>query len=158
DSVRASGRPAVAVSDDYRLQVIEDLNFEPDEVASIPPGIPAVKPMTREQARQRLKAGRKRYNPDLPLVTFLGRRDVEKGLDLLLYAAAIVRRRGVPFQLAICGPTLFGKNYRHVCVDIARHLELPVLWYRQVRGELWTALLTASHCVVYPSIFREPFG
>ncbi|MCZ6543618.1 MAG: glycosyltransferase, partial [Planctomycetota bacterium] len=84
--------------------------------------------------------------------------DTEKGIDLLLYAASILRRRGLEFQVAVCGPTLFGSHYAGVCVQLAEDLRCPVLWSNQVSDELRSALFFASRCVIYPSIHREPFG
>jgi glycosyltransferase involved in cell wall biosynthesis len=62
------------------------------------------------------------------------------------------------FQLAICGPTLWGDHYGRVCRQIAEEVRCPVLWRRFVPDEVRAALFTASRCIVYPSIHREPFG
>jgi glycosyltransferase involved in cell wall biosynthesis len=99
-------------------------------------------------------------------VTFLGRRDTEKGIDLLLYAATILRKRGVDLQLAVVGPTLFGDHYSQVCQQLAEDLrcpvmwsnKVPVMWSNKVVDELRSALFAHSRCIVYPSIHREPFG
>jgi len=92
------------------------------------------------------------------LITYLGRRDTEKGIDLLLYALSILRRRGYELQAVICGPTLWGDHYGRVCQQIAEELRCPVMWRRFVPDDVRTALFSLSHCVVYPSIHREPFG
>ncbi len=91
-------------------------------------------------------------------MTFLGRRDTEKGIDLLLYAATLLRHKGVDLQLAVCGPTLFGDHYSRVCTQLATNLRCPVIWRNLISDELRSALFTASRCIVYPSIHREPFG
>ena len=95
---------------------------------------------------------------DVPIVLYVGRHDAEKGIDLLLYAANIVRRRGVAFQLVCAGASSFGEQYLETCKGIAEHLRLPVLWAEGVPHHLRDALLVRSRCVVCPSIHREPFG
>jgi glycosyltransferase involved in cell wall biosynthesis len=94
----------------------------------------------------------------VPLVTFLGRRDTEKGIDLLLYAVTILRRRGVNLQLVVSGPTLFGDHYSQVCRQLAEDLRCPVMWSNKISDDLRSALFAHSRCIVYPSIHREPFG
>ena len=37
---------------------------------------------------------------DIPIVSYFGRQDSEKGIDLLLYAGRMLRERGVRHQLA----------------------------------------------------------
>ncbi|HWB21008.1 MAG TPA: glycosyltransferase family 4 protein [Phycisphaerales bacterium] len=149
---------AVAVSEDYADRVTEDVGIPRSRLTAIPPGIPTTVSITRERARELVKQRLKNYDPALPLVSFFGRRDTEKGLDLLLYAANMLRRQGLRFQLAICGPTLFGTHYSVVCKQIAEDLRLPVLWSGQVSDELRSSILMCSRCVAYPSIHREPFG
>jgi glycosyltransferase involved in cell wall biosynthesis len=100
----------------------------------------------------------KSLRPDVPIVTFLGRQDAEKGIDLLLYAAKLLQQRGVPFQLLCVGGSSFGQHYNKACEQIAEHLRLAVFWKRRVSDEVRSALYRASRFVVYPSIHREPFG
>lgn len=149
---------AICVSKDYVSRVTEDIGIDSDRLAAIPPGVPISPLMDRNVAGDLVRRGLKKYDPALPLVTFLGRRDSEKGIDLLLYAAKILAQRGLKFQLAVCGPTLFGSDYGLLCKQIAQNLRLPVLWRKQVTDRLRDALFTVSRCVVYPSIHREPFG
>lgn len=158
ETVQKSNYPAIAVSEDYRQRVHEELAVPLERLVAIPPGVPAATAMDREQARDLLRNKFSGYRDDLPLIAYLGRRDTEKGLDLLLYAAAILRRRGRQFQLAICGPSLWGDHYGKVCQKIAEELRCPVLWRRFVPDEVRTALFSTARCVVYPSIHREPFG
>ena len=156
--VGASDWPAIAVSEDYLLRVVEDIGVPEKSLRAIPPGIPADFSCDREAAVERLAKTFSEYRQGVPLVTFLGRRDTEKGIDLLLYAASILRQRGVDFQLAVCGPTLFGNEYSRVCRQLAIDLRCPVFWRQMVSNEVRSALFTASRCIVYPSIHREPFG
>jgi glycosyltransferase involved in cell wall biosynthesis len=158
DTVRQSDWPAIAVSEDYLLRVVEDIGIPAELLRAIPPGIPAERAEMGDSASGLIAGRFPEFRPEVPLVTFLGRRDVEKGIDLLLYAAGILRGRGIDFQLAICGPTLFGDAYSRVCRQLALDLRCPVLWSNQISDELRSALFTASRCIVYPSIHREPFG
>jgi glycosyltransferase involved in cell wall biosynthesis len=91
-------------------------------------------------------------------VTYLGRQDPEKGIDLLLYAVRMLADRGVKLQLACVGGSSFGLQYRKSMEAIAEHLRLTVFWKGRVSNELRSALFRHSRCVVYPSIHREPFG
>ncbi len=158
ETVRQSDWPAVAVSEDYVKRVVEDIGVPEASLRAIPPGVPAHFSYDREKAPALIAGRFREYRPNVPLVTFLGRRDTEKGIDLLLYAASILRARGIDFQLAVCGPTLFGDHYGIVCRQLAEDLRCPVLWANQVSDELRSALFCASRCIVYPSIHREPFG
>lgn len=158
-AVEQSDYPAIAVSDDYRQRVIDEIGVAPDWLVAIPPGVPAASPeWTRESARAWLGQNLRGRRADLPLVSFVGRQDSEKGIDLLLYAATILRTRGLDVQLAICGPTLFGGEYGRVCRQIAENLRCPVLWKHYISEQMRGALFAGSDCVVYPSIHREPFG
>jgi len=158
EAVERSEYPAIAVSDDYRHRVHEELGIPLERMVAIPPGVPAATPMDRATACDLLAKKFHGYRDDLPVVAYLGRRDTEKGLDLLLYAATILRQRGRQFQLAICGPSLWGDHYGKVCQKIAEELRCPVLWRRFVPDDVRTALFSSARCVVYPSIHREPFG
>ncbi len=158
ETVAASDFPAVAVSDDYLQRVRADIGVPAESLRSIPPGVPLKVAVDRSKAAALLASKFPQYRPDVPLVTYLGRRDTEKGIDLLLYAASILRSRGLDFQVAVCGPTLFGNLYAEVCCKLAEDLRCPVLWSNQISDELRSALFLQSRCVVYPSIHREPFG
>jgi glycosyltransferase involved in cell wall biosynthesis len=91
-------------------------------------------------------------------VTYLGRQDAEKGIDLLLYAVKMLRERGVRLQLLCVGGSSFGGQYMDSMKQIAEHLRLGVFWKRRVSDDVRDALYRISRCVVYPSIHREPFG
>ncbi len=97
-------------------------------------------------------------DPAIPMVTYLGRQDPEKGIDLLLYAARMVGDRGVKLQVVCVGGSSFGLQYRKSMEAIAEHLRLVVFWKGRVSNDLRTALFRRSRCIVYPSIHREPFG
>ncbi len=157
-TVADSNWPAIAVSEDYVDRVVEDIGVDKSDLRAIPPGVPAEVTADSSNAKEQISAKFPQYKTDLPLISYLGRRDTEKGIDLLLYAANIMRSQGVEFQLAICGPTLFGDQYSVICKQLAEDLRCPVMWSNHIPNELRTALFFASRCIVYPSIHREPFG
>ncbi len=156
--VAGSDWPAVAVSEDYARRVTQDIGVPAGSLRAIPPGVPSEVPVGRAEAAELVAQKFPKYRPGVPLVTYLGRRDVEKGIDLLLYAVSILRARGVDLQVAVCGPTLFGDRYAAVCRQLADDLRCPVLWSSQIPDRLRSALFIQSRCIVYPSIHREPFG
>lgn len=158
EAVDQSSWPAIAVSSAYRDRIRDEVGLNEGSLCTLPPGIPEPEPMSKQRAEELVRGAFPQYQPQLPLVSYLGRLDAEKGIDLLLYAAKLVESRGVPFQLVVCGPTAFGSNYRDACRQIAENLRIPVLWGRYMRDELRSALFRLSRCVVYPSIHSEPFG
>jgi glycosyltransferase involved in cell wall biosynthesis len=158
EAVKRSDWPAIAVSDAYSDRIRREVGVAADDLATIPAGIPVGNPMNLAHASKLVREGFPEYRPAAPLVSFVGRRDSEKGLDLLLYAARILQSRGIRFQLAICGPTAFGNQYAEACRQIAWNLRLPILWSDYVSDELRSALFRTSLMVVYPSIHEEPFG
>ena len=158
DIVRRCEMPAIAVSAAYAARVVEEVGIPPESLCVIPPGVPIPESFDREAARRVLAAHFPDYRPDVPLVSYMGRLDAEKGLDLLLYAVSILRARDIPVQLAICGPSTHSATYGRACRLIAENLRLPVMWHDAVHGELREAVLAGSDAVVYPSIHCEPFG
>jgi glycosyltransferase involved in cell wall biosynthesis len=158
ETVAHSDFPAIAVSEDYRHRVHEEIHVPLENMVAIPPGVPDAARMAAHKAQKLVKSRFYEYVPDVPLIVYPGRRDTEKGIDLLLYAAKILVQHGLKFQLAICGPTLWGDHYGSVCQKIAEELRINVLWRRFVQNDVRSALFSIAHCVVYPSIHREPFG
>ncbi|MBL4702409.1 MAG: glycosyltransferase family 4 protein [Phycisphaeraceae bacterium] len=152
---------AVCVSEDYKLRVMEDIKVDADRLIAIPPGVPAQRTLSRTEAWDWLKNNRYQgLDQNVPLITFVGRQDVEKGIDLLLYACKILQQRGVKFKLFIGGPTLFGESNQQVISQLIENLRLNDNIYRtkMISEKARIALFAASTCVVYPSIHREPFG
>lgn len=158
ETVAESDWPAIAVSRDYAERIAEEVGVPLASLVTIPPGVPVAQPMDRFHARQLVAEEFDEFDPAVPLITFIGRQDTEKGIDLLLYAARILARSNRPLQLYVCGPTAFGSIYSRVCRQIAEELRIEVEWCKFVPDELRSALFAASRCVVYPSIHREPFG
>ena len=97
--VRGSDYRAVAVSQPYAERIQREVGLLPTELAVIPPGVPVDQPLCRDDAERRVQGCFPKYRPSVPLVTYLGRQDSEKGLDLLLYATRLLVDRGVPIQL-----------------------------------------------------------
>ncbi len=158
-AVTQSDYRAIAVSADYARRVEQDVGVPAAQLVAIPPGVPPGSPMPRARAIDLLRQRDKNFRDDLPLIAYLGRQNAEKGIDLLLYAAKMLQEQGVQFQLLVCGPTLFGKLYRRVCIEIASNLRLSNLrMLKAVSDEMRSAVFSLAHCVVYPSIHREPFG
>jgi glycosyltransferase involved in cell wall biosynthesis len=150
---------AIAVSHDYVQRLHEEMGIDPDTLAVVHPGIDL--PPARREERPRfsvLQAAFPRLRADLPIVTFVGRNDSEKGIDLLLYAARMLQERGRAFQLVVAGGTTFGCGYREACEQVAQHLRLDVHWQGRIDSEVRDALYAHSRCVVYPPVHREPFG
>lgn len=158
EAARASDYSAVAVSEDYKQRIQSELGLRSDELTVLPACIELSSVMPREHAERIVSQKLPDYQSDVPLITYMGRQDPEKGIDLLMYAAKMLRQRGQQFQLAICGTTAWGQDYRDACRRISFHLRLPVLEADYMTEEERTALYRASRCIVYPSIHREPFG
>ncbi len=164
ETVDGSPWPAVAVSKDYILRLRDEMGIDPAKVRAIYPGIelpPPAGPYDETQRAKDLELIRQEFTtlkPGVPLVTYLGRQDPEKGIDLLLYACRMLMDRGVALRLACVGGSSFGLQYRKSMEAIDDHLRLKAFWKGRVSNELRAALFRYSRCIVYPSIHREPFG
>jgi glycosyltransferase involved in cell wall biosynthesis len=155
--VAGSPWPAVAVSEDYIHRLHDEMGIDATRLRAIYPGIEL--PAQGEKPRfEVLHRKFPRLHLNEPIVTYIGRQDSEKGIDLLLYAAKMLQERGVRMQLVICGGSSFGQRYRHVIKQMAEHLRLEIHHRRRIPGEMRDALYAYSRCIVYPSIHREPFG
>lgn len=157
-AVEESPYPAVTVSEAYSQRVVREVGVAPDRLTAIPPGVPVDAPLDQAAAWQLVSARFPGLKPGVPVVTYLGRRDSEKGIDLLMYAVRMLQQRGLPVQLLAVGPTAFGETYSRACDQVARHLRIDVRTGGFVSDELRSALFRVSRAVVYPSIHEEPFG
>jgi|GEM_PF-514804 glycosyltransferase involved in cell wall biosynthesis len=155
---RDADYPSMTVSLDYKNRVKQDLGLTDNDLCVMPACVDFTDLMPIERAEQLVDSKLDGYRPDCPMITYMGRQDPEKGIDLLLYAAKILQDRGLDFQLAICGTTAWGSSYRQACHRIADNLRLSVLETGFLSDEERTALYRVSHSVIYPSIHREPFG
>lgn len=156
-SLDASPWPAIVVSRDYAERLVDEIKVERADLAVVYNGVEQGKGADKHSfaALQEVFPG---LSPHFPTVVYVGRQDVEKGIDLLLYAVRMLARRGLHMQLVVCGSTAKGLGYRKVLTDLAEHLELPVFHAGSVSKEVRDSLFAHSHCVVYPSVNREPFG
>ncbi len=157
--VAGSAWPAVAVSRDYILRLRDEMGIDESRLRAIYPGIEWPADLKENVAPFLLLE--KRFpgiKSDIPIVTYIGRQDSEKGIDLLLYAVRMLLNRGVKIQLVICGGSSFGQKYPYVLQRIAEHLRVPMHHRLRISGDLRDALYHYSRCIVYPSIHREPFG
>jgi glycosyltransferase involved in cell wall biosynthesis len=148
--------PGIVVSRDYVTRIVDEMQVDPARLQVIYNGIDM--PDNTAPEFSVLQSVFPDLSKDLPVVTFLGRQDTEKGIDLLVYAARLLARRGVRLQLVICGSTAKGGGYRKVIDELGEHLGLRIHHTGSVSPEVRAALYAHSHCVVYPSINREPFG
>ena len=153
-----SGYPPITVSRPYAERIEAEVGIPARDFAIIAPGIPTPKTLSKTVARQLVSQQLGISDFETPIVSYLGRQDSEKGLDLLLFATKLLQEKRVPFQLVICGPTAFGGTYHAACRQIAEHLGLPVMWHGFIANDVRSALMQQSHCLVYPSIHCEPFG
>jgi glycosyltransferase involved in cell wall biosynthesis len=156
--VQASPWKAIAVSADYARRLHDEMHVDAEALVAIPPGVDVTRRRGRRPAFDELRRTFPRLRPDLPIVSFVGRNDSEKGIDLLLYAARMVQADGRRFQLVVAGGSTFGSAYREACEQVADHLRLDVHWQGRISEPVRDALYAHSRCVVYPPVHREPFG
>lgn len=157
-AAHVSDFPSVVVSEDYGERVQRDIGLTREQLVVVPACITLPEQINISVAKNKLSRIFAGYNPKLPLLTYMGRQDAEKGIDLLLYASKILETSGLQFQLAVCGATSWGTAYKESIYRIADNLRLPLLKADYLSEEEKTALYRASHCVVYPPIHFEPFG
>jgi glycosyltransferase involved in cell wall biosynthesis len=155
--LRGSPWPAIAVSADYIDRIVEEMAVPRARLEVVYNGV-ALPQHDSRPSFARLQAIFPGLSPHFPMVVYLGRQDVEKGIDLLLYAARQLAGRKLPMQLVICGSTAKGTAYRKVLTDLSEHLGLTLFHAGSVPNDVRDALFAHSHCVVYPSVNREPFG
>jgi glycosyltransferase involved in cell wall biosynthesis len=157
DVVRHSPWPAIAVSHDYVDRIVDEMNVPSTGLEVIYNGI-ELPARPEKPSFSQLQSVFPDLVQDIPIVLYLGRQDSEKGIDLLLYAARMLATRKIPMQLVICGSTAKGESYRKVLGDLSEHLGLSLHHAGSVSPQIRDALYAHSHCVVYPSVNREPFG
>ncbi|PIL42853.1 glycosyl transferase family 1 [Massilia eurypsychrophila] len=157
EAVRASAWPAIVVSRDYVERIVDELAVARSALAVVYNGValPAGGVRHSFASLQLVFPG---LSPHFPIVTYVGRQDVEKGIDLLLYAVRLLGGRDLAIQLVLCGSTAKGTAYRNVVADLAEHLGLRIFHAGSVSIKVRDSLYAHSHCVVYPSVNREPFG
>jgi glycosyltransferase involved in cell wall biosynthesis len=155
--IEGSRWPAMVLSHDYLDRIATEMGVPVERLRVVYPGVefperPHKIPLSV------LKSIFPRLVEGIPIVSYLGRQEAEKGVDLLLYAAKLLNARGLPLQLVVCGATAKGESYKKVIADLADHLRVQIHHAGAVSAEIRNALFAHSRCVVYPSVNREPFG
>ncbi len=155
--IEGSRWPAMVVSNDYLDRIATEMGVPAERLRVVYNGVefperPSKTPLSV------LKSTFPELVEGTPIVSYLGRQESEKGVDLLLYAAKLLKVRGIPLQLVVCGATAKGQSYKKVIADLAHHLGVQIHHAGVVSVEVRDALFAHSRCVVYPSVNREPFG
>jgi glycosyltransferase involved in cell wall biosynthesis len=156
-AVRGSAWPAIAVSRDYLTRITEEMGVNAQQLSVVYNGVD----LSQRKDKPPFSILTKVF-PNLgegvPIVSYVGRQEAEKGVDLLLYAAKLLKARQLPMQLVICGSTAKGPSYQKVIGELASHLGIVVHHCGAVSSEIRDALYAHSHCMVFPSVNREAFG
>lgn len=155
--LRCSPWPAIVVSQDYLNRIVDDIGVDASKLRVVYNGIDLPE-QNDKPAFSILKTVFPNLNESIPIVTYVGRQDVEKGIDLLLYAVKLLEAHQIPMQLVICGSTAKGVSYQNIMVSLTDYLRLTIYHSGTVAPEVRNALYAHSRCIVYPSINREPFG
>ena len=99
-----------------------------------------------------------------PVVMFFGRVAHQKGVDLLIEAAKIVKGRGVDFTLRVVGGTWLGPGvpqltpYEQELRELAKPLGSDAVFDPPVSRSAIAAEIRKSAVVCVPSRWDEPFG
>ncbi|MFB8828582.1 glycosyltransferase [Azotobacter sp. CWF10] len=125
EAVAGSRWPALLVSHDYLERIAGELKVPRERMSVLYNGVELPLPSARPP-RARLRRFFPGLREDVPIVSYFGRQEAEKGIDLLLYAARLLRARGIELQLVVCGATAKGESCKRVIADLAGHLGLPI--------------------------------
>lgn len=155
--IRHSPWPAIAVSQDYLNRIVDEMGVDAARISVLYNGV-ELPDRDDKPPFSILRTVFPDLNENIPMVSYVGRQDTEKGIDLLLYATKLLEAHKIPMQLVICGSTAKGKSYERMIDDLADHLGLAVHHAGSVAPEIRDALYAHSRCMVYPSVNREAFG
>ncbi len=155
--IQDSRWPGIVISHDYLDRLTEDMGLDKMRLRVIYNGIDLPE-QNEKPPFSILKTVFPHLNRELAMVSYVGRQESEKGIDLLLYAAKLLKSREIPLQLVICGSTAKGQAYQKVIESLTDHLGLAIHHASTVTPEVRDALYAHSRCVVCPSVNREPFG
>lgn len=148
----------IAVSRTYAAEMERLLDLPAGHIGVVHPGVETGRTVDRDVALRTVERFVPGFDAVRPTVTYLGRIDSEKGVDLFLYALRLLRERGIAPQIIVAGGASFGSDYERACHRIARQMELPALFTGLLGEADRDALFAVSRCVVYPSIHVESFG
>jgi glycosyltransferase involved in cell wall biosynthesis len=104
---------------------------------------------------------RKEWNisEDIRVISYVGRLDKEKGLEILLKAFALLVKNGANTRLLIAGKSVHqGEEYKKSLEQLST--ELGIESYVKFLGHVTntTSLYQISDVTVLPSLWSEPFG
>jgi glycosyltransferase involved in cell wall biosynthesis len=111
------GSTAMVFSEAVRKNLVEIHGMDPDAVHVIPYGMAFPEPtaLRIENVRQEL-----RLQDGIPVVSYIGRLSKEKGCDVFIRAAALVRSQGIKAKYLVVGD---GPQSNELCM-LARSLEV----------------------------------
>jgi glycogen(starch) synthase len=147
-----SADEVIACSQTSQREAVRLFDLDADAVHVVPNGVDLVR--WRVPARARATA-RDRYAPGGPLVAFAGRLVHEKGVQTLLAALALLRRRNPGLRLAVAGTGPHEDELR--AQARRRRVARAVDWLGFVPEAQVATLLAAADVAVVPSYY-EPFG
>lgn len=157
EAVRHTPWPAITVSRDYLQRISDEMEIDRGCLTALYNGI-QLSDASNPPPFSLLATVFPDLDAHQPIVAYVGRQDSEKGVDLLLYAAKLLKNRNIPMQLVICGSTAKGRDYQRILADLADHLALTIHHAGAVTCEVRDALYAHSRCMVFPSVNREAFG
>ncbi|MET7393381.1 D-inositol-3-phosphate glycosyltransferase [Dactylosporangium sp. NPDC005572] len=159
EQVVAAADGLVANTPAEARELIELYGADPRRVSVVPPGVDLETFTSRPERRE---AARRRFGlpADAQVVAFVGRIQPLKAPDVLLRAAAELRRRGQELVVAVCGgPSGSGLDRPTALMDLARDLGIADI-VRFIEPQPRTALADlyrAVDVVAVPS-YNESFG
>ncbi|WP_255780930.1 D-inositol-3-phosphate glycosyltransferase [Dactylosporangium sp. AC04546] len=159
EQVVAAADGLVANTPAEARELIELYDADPRRVSVVPPGVDLEIFTSRPERRE---AARRRFGlpADAQVVAFVGRIQPLKAPDVLLRAAAELRRRGQELVVAVCGgPSGSGLDRPTALMDLARDLGIADI-VRFIEPQPRTALADlyrAVDVVAVPS-YNESFG
>jgi glycogen(starch) synthase len=147
-----SADAVIACSPSMRDEVARLFELDAAEVFVVPNGIDAQR--WRLSAAE-LRAARRRYAADGPMLAFAGRLVYEKGVHTLLEALPTLRRRHPGLRLAVAGTGPYEDDLQ----ALARKLRVgrAVDWLGFAPDQEVVARFNVADAIVVPSMY-EPFG
>jgi glycogen(starch) synthase len=140
----------IVCSDFMREEVAELFGRSADRIAVIPNGIDPSQWRADDARRRRM---RREYGS--PLVVFAGRLEPEKGVQTLIEAMPLLRRRVPPARAVVIGEGTASADLK--AQARRRRLGAAVTFTGYVSEPDLRALVSAANAAVVPSLY-EPFG
>jgi glycosyltransferase involved in cell wall biosynthesis len=94
--------------------------------------------------------------PSLPFILYVGRLDIEKGVQFLLHAMKIVLKKLTNIRLIIVGVGNEKDNLQLLAKEL--QIENNVVFLGRINNDFLSSLYRRSQAIVVPSIWPEPFG